>query len=345
MVIEIGRNKILVVDDELHVRRTIRKGLNRAGYECIEVNDSLDTLKRIEIENPELIILDIMMPGKSGRELLPEIVSSYPEVGVIMSTAIVDPKTIIECMKQGAQDYIPKPFEVDEIISSVEKVLKMKRLEKKIGEYQKQLENTVDSQKNEIRALFLKSIETLVYALEAKDKYTAGHSRRVARFSVAIGKEMGLTQDVLEDLRWAALLHDVGKIAIDPSIQNKPGQLTDEEYRHMMTHAMVGGGIIKPLASKSIIDIVTHHHDHFDGTSIGQTTVGKRIPLGARVVTIADSFDAMTSDRPYRLALPVKIAVAEIERCSGTQFDPEIVSAFLKLPITQLMETASGEFD
>jgi putative two-component system response regulator len=343
MVTEMGQNKILVIDDELQIRRLIRKGLSRAGYECIEVNDPREVLKRIEVDNPELVILDIKMPGMSGRDLLPEIVNSYPEIGVIMSTAVVDPCTIIECMKLGAQDYIPKPFEVEEIISSVEKVLEMKRLEKKISEYHKQMEHTVDSQKNEIRALFLKSIEALIYALEAKDKYTAGHSRRVARFAVAIGQELGLTQELLEELRWAALLHDVGKIAIDPSIQNKPGRLTDEEYRHMMTHAIVGGGIIKPLASKNIIDIVVHHHDHFDGTSLGQKTRGDSIPLGARVVAVADSFDAMVSDRPYRFALPLEKAVGELKRCSGTQFDTKVVSAFLKLPIAQLIEPYSKE--
>ena len=302
-----------------------------AGYQCVEVGDPVDALNQIKIDGPDLVILDIMMPGKSGRELLPEIVMSYPEIGVIMSTAVVDPKTITECMKLGAQDYITKPFDVHEMISSVEKVLEAKRLEKSINQYHDQLEQTVDDQKKEIRDLFLKSIEALVYALEAKDKYTAGHSRRVTDFAVAVGQELGFSEQALEDLRWSALLHDVGKIAIDPAVQNKAGQLTDEEYRHMMTHAVVGGGIIKPLASQSMIDIVIHHHDYFNGTGLGQTTKGEEIPLGARIVAVADSFDAMTSDRTYRTALPLETAIAEIKRCAGTQFDPVVVAVFLKI--------------
>jgi putative two-component system response regulator len=331
MITTSGRSKILVVDDEPIVRRTIRKGLSTAGYECSEANNSVETLNRIKDNNPDLVILDIMMPGKSGRELLPEIISSHPGVGVIMSTAVIDPKTIIECMKLGAQDYITKPFEVQEIIASVEKALQMKQLEKQINEYHKQLENTVEDQKNEIRTMFLKSIETLVYALEAKDRYTAGHSRRVTEIAIKIGRQAGLSQQLLDDLRWGALLHDVGKIAIDPSIQNKPGQLNDEEYRQMMTHAMVGGGIIKPLASPGMIDIVIHHHDRFDGSGLGQTIKGDSIPFLARIVTLADSFDAMASNRPYRNALPVESALVEIKRCSGSQFDPKLVAIFLKI--------------
>ena len=327
---ELTRTKIMVVDDEPVIRRTIRKGLVMSGYDCVEVGESETVMDMIKANKPKLIILDIMMPGKSGRELLPEIVGSFPEIAVIMSTAVVDPKTIVECMKMGANDYITKPFDVEEIVFSVEKVLQMKELENKINSYRTQLEQTVESQKKDIRNLFLNSMETLVFALEAKDKYTAGHSRRVTQIAVAIGEEIGLTPDAMDDLHWGALLHDVGKIAIDPAVQNKKGTLTNEEYRYMMTHASVGGGIIKPLATKGMLDIVIHHHDHFDGKGIEQAVKGQDIPLGARIVAIADSFDAITSDRPYRVALTLEKGINEIIRCSGTQFDPMVLTAFLQ---------------
>jgi len=335
------QEKILVVDDEASIRRSIRKGLTMAGYISMELSNPLEALSFIQANEPDLVILDIMMPNKSGRELLPEITRSHPKVAVIMSTAVVDPKAIIECMRNGAQDYLTKPFEVEEMLQRVNKVLEMKRLERNISEYHKKLELTVDNQKSTIRNMFLNSVEALVVALEAKDKYTAGHSRRVTKLAMEIGRGIGLSNDELENLRWGSLLHDVGKIAIDPAIQNKAGQLTSEEYRHMMTHAMVGAGIVKPLANQNMIDIIVHHHDRFDGNGIEQNLKGEDIPLGARIVALADSFDAMTSDRPYRKALSVETALAEVKRCTNTQFDPAIVAVFFKIPVSEISKAIS----
>jgi putative two-component system response regulator len=170
-----------------------------------------------------------------------------------------------------------------------------------------------------------------VFALEAKDKYTGGHSRRVADIAVALGMKLGLKGDEISDLRWAGLLHDVGKIAVDQMIQNKPGKLNREEYEHIMIHAHVGAGIVKPVVNESVVEIIEHHHDHYDGTGLHQTVAGEKIPLGARILAVADSYDAMTSDRPYRAALSQEEAFKEIEICSGTQFDPDIAAAFLNI--------------
>lgn len=330
MVTSVQEHRILIVDDEQLVRKIIRRRLMRQGYQCYEAGSALEAMDRIKANQPQLILLDIMMPGKTGLELLPEIRASYPDTAVIMATAVIDARTIIDCMRGGAQDYITKPFDLEQVVQSVGKVLEMKRLELEIKEYQERLEHTVDEQKQQIRKLFMSSIESLVYALEAKDRYTAGHSRRVTSIAVSIGEELGLPQYELDDLRWGALLHDVGKIAVDPMIQNKPDRLTPGEYRHMMTHALVGAGIVKPVASPSVIEIIAHHHEHYDGTGLDQTTRGEEIPLGARIVAVADSFDAMTSDRPYRSAMSVDQGMAEIKRCAGSQFDPIVVAAFPK---------------
>jgi putative nucleotidyltransferase with HDIG domain len=160
---------------------------------------------------------------------------------------------------------------------------------------------------------------------------TVEHTQRVVEISLSIGKEIGLPPDELEDLHWGALLHDIGKIAVDPEILNKPGALTLEEYRHVMTHSIVGCNIAKNMVNGKVLEIISHHHDYYDGSGLNQTIAGEDIPLGARILALADAFDAMTSDRPYRSAISHEEAFMEIKRCSRTQFAPCIVSTFLKM--------------
>jgi putative two-component system response regulator len=325
--------RILVVDDEAPIRRLLRQKLSKEGYLCEEADSAVQTLDKLRSSPIELVILDIKMPGKSGIELLPEIKANYPDTAVIMATAVTEVAIAIHCMKQGADDYVCKPFNLDEVSLSAERALEKRSLQLKIEEYQQHLEQKVEQQTTEIRKLFLGAIEALVFALEAKDKYTAGHSRRVTEIAVAIGSQLGLSENDMEDLRWGSLLHDVGKIAVDQLIQNKPGRLTREEYEHIMIHAHVGAGIVKPVVNKKVVEMIEHHHDHYDGSGLHQTVVGEAIPFGARILALADAFDAMTSDRPYRSAMSREEALDEIKRCSGTQFDPDVVTAFLKIGV------------
>jgi len=331
---------VLIVDDEAAIRRLLRQKLSREGYWCQEADTAEQTLNRLGSSPIALVILDIKMPGKSGIELLPEIKVSYPDTTVIMATAVTDISVVIKCMKQGADDYICKPFNLDEVILSVQRALEKRRLQLKIREYQQHLEEKVGAQTREIRKVFLGAIEALVFALEAKDRYTAGHSRRVAEIAVAIGSELGLSVNDMEDLRWGGLLHDVGKIAVDQLIQNKPGKLTREEYEHIMIHAQVGAGIVKPVVSEKVVEMIEHHHDRYDGGGIHQVVVGEDIPLAARILAVADAFDAMTSERPYRAAMSIKEALGEIKRSTGTQFDPDIIAAFLKIAVAKIVPTA-----
>jgi len=331
------RARILVVDDEAMVRKLLCQKLSRDGYQCEEADGAVQALDGLKDSSIDLVILDIKMPGKSGIELLPEIKTAYPDTAVMMATALNDVNIAIECMKKGAYDYICKPFNLGEVVLSVEGVLERRRLEREIKEYQQYLEQKVKEQTQEIRKVFLGAIEALAFALEAKDKYTAGHSRRVTEIAVAIGKELGLSPDDIEDLRWGGLLHDVGKIAIDQLIQNKPGELTPEEYEHIMTHTHVGAGIVKPVVNGRVVEMIEHHHDRYDGSGMNQVVVGEDIPLGARILAVADAFDAMTSDRPYRNAMSVEEALSEIKRCTGTQFDPAVVVAFLKIPVSGML--------
>jgi putative nucleotidyltransferase with HDIG domain len=327
------RERILIVDDEAAIRRLLRQKLSRQGYHCEEADSAEHALAKMLANPAELVMLDMKMPGKSGIDLLPQLKVSYPNTAIIMATAVAETSLAIQCMKQGADDYICKPFNLDELVLSVDRTLEKRRLELRIKEYQEHLQQKVEEQTVEIRRLFLGAIEALVFALEAKDKYTAGHSRRVTDIALAIGHQLNLPEDNIEDLRWGSLLHDVGKIAVDQFIQNKPGKLTPAEYEHIMIHAQVGAGIVKPVVNDRVMAIVQHHHDHYDGTGLHQVVAGEDIPLGARILAIADAFDAMTSDRPYRPAMPVEEARQEIRRCSGTQFDPVVAGAFLKIDV------------
>ena len=322
--------RILIVDDEMTIRRLLCEKLSKNGYGCEEASSAEQALTMLRHEPSDLVLLDVRMPGKWGIDILPEIRVKYPDTAVIMVTATADTSVVIECMKQGSDDYICKPFDLNEVALSVDRALGKRRLQLKIKEYQRHLEGKGVQQTAEIRRLFLGAIEALVLALEAKDKYTGGHSRRVTEIALAIGSELGLSTNDMEDLRWGSLLHDVGKMAVDQFILDKPVKLTHEEYEHIMIHAHVGAGIVKPVVNDRVVEMILHHHDHYDGSGLHQVVAGEDIPLGARILAVADAFDAMTSDRSYRSAMSSEEALGEIKRCKGAQFDPVVASAFLK---------------
>ena len=341
MVTAPPKEKILIVDDEKTVRRSLNKCLTLNGFNCREAANADEAMAALRSHPADLVILDIMMPGTTGSELLPRLKESFPDTAVVMATAIVEPDTIVRCMKAGAQDYITKPFDISELVKNIQLVLEKRKLELNLKEKRQVLEGKVEEQAKELQKLFIDAVESLVSALEAKDLYTAGHSRRVTKIATDTGRFLGLKGEEMENLRWAALLHDIGKIGIDSRVQNKPGLLTPTEYDYVLTHCNIGPGIVEPLVNKMIINIIRHHHDSFDGSGINQKAAGEAIPLGARILAVADSFDPMTSDRPYRTAMGAGRAIAEIKRCAGSQFDPAVVKAFLKTPIINSLRNES----
>ncbi len=326
-----NKETILIVDDEEAIRRLLHQKLSGVGYRCVEAGSAEQTLDELRNNTVELVVLDIKMPDKPGTELLPELIARYPDTAMIMATAIVDTDIAIQCMRQGAYDYLTKPFNLDEVVLSVNRALEKRRLELENRDYQQHLEQKVEEQARKIRDAFLSAITALAYALEAKDAYTSGHSQRVAEISVVIAKELGMSQESIDKIRLAGLVHDIGKIGIKESVLHKPGKLTNEEYQLIQSHCEAGERILTPIVEdEEILRMVRHHHERYDGGGYPDGLSGEQIPLGARIIAVADTYDAMTSKRPYREAMSIEATYAEIERSKGTQFDPIVADAFLR---------------
>lgn len=328
---QIGKRPlILAVDDEETILKLLRANLSVDGYGVVTAADGNQALEILEECSPDLVILDIMMPGKSGVELLPEIKTSYPDIAVIMASAFSEVTTAVHCLKEGAYDYIIKPFNVRDVLLAVARALERKRLLLENKAYQQNLLQKVEEQSAKIRNSFLGAMTSLVYALEAKDIYTSGHSQKVAELSSTLASELGMPQDKIERIRLAGLLHDIGKIGIKEFILNKRGRLTDEEYQHIRLHPQIGVKILTPIMEdSSILDMVRHHHERYDDKGYPDGLLGNEIPFEASILMLADAYDAMTSARPYHAAMSPEKACEEIKRCSGSQFNPEVAEVFL----------------
>jgi putative nucleotidyltransferase with HDIG domain len=323
---------ILVTDDEAYIRDILCRMLMSAGYSCSACADGSEALNKLAGESYALLLLDLKMPGRSGEEVLLEAAARYPETAVIMVTAIADVKTVIRLMKFGAYDYLVKPVDLDMLLLSVNRALEKRRLRLENHDYQLRLEDKVREQTAKIRGNLCNSITSLAFALEAKDEYTSGHSQRVAEIAAAIGRELELPGEAVEQIKFAGLVHDIGKIGTKETVLNKNNKLTQEEYDHISAHTLVGERILRPLMEDDIIPLmVRHHHERFDGWGYPDRLKAEEIPLGARILAVADAYDAMTSDRSYRPGVGYEAALIELGVEAGAQFDPEVVKAFKRI--------------
>ena len=324
--------RILIVDDQASMRKFISSFLSDKGYECMTAADGNIALETLHQRRFALVILNVQIPGKSGIEVLRDIVRRHADTAVIMITGSDDAKTAMEMTKIGAYDYIIKPLNVLALLVRVRSALEKRRLLIENKEYQLYLEDKVSKQTAKIRRSFLNSITSLVFALEARDRYTSGHSQRVSKMALSIAHSLGLPGSMTEKFRLAGLLHDIGKIGIKESVLLKKGKLTDTEYAHISAHSVIGERILKPIIDDTeILKVVRHHHERYDGQGYPDGLAGQNIPRGARILAVADTYDAMTSDRPYRRALSAQMAIGELEKQSGSQFDPTVVEAFLAM--------------
>ena len=331
------KGRILVVDDEEFIREIICRKLSGSGYECDSAPNAEEGVAKVAQGSYDCVLSDIHMPGMSGVDLLRKVKVTDRDMAVILITGAPDIDAALEAMRLGAYDHLSKPLNLAALEMAVERALENKRLVQENREYQRNLESMVKERttqlrkaNEELRMLFTGSIKALAQALEAKDEYTQGHSARVAHVSVGIARYLSLSDEEVQHIWLAGYLHDIGKIGIKETVLNKPGKLDKDEWELIQQHPVFAGRILGPIPELSqIIDIVVHHHERYDGTGYPDGLVGSAIPLGARILTVADAFDALTSRRPYRDALGVEEAVRIIDECSGTQFDPVIIRAFI----------------
>ncbi|MDB4912989.1 MAG: response regulator receiver [Gemmatimonadetes bacterium] len=322
----------LIVDDEPRLRQVLVHLMRNDGFSCLEAGNGEEALAQLEKQTVMLVMSDLRMPKMDGLELLRRIRAQWPDTAVVMITAVADVEVAVSCLAIGAMDYLTKPFHLEEVRARVAQALEKRRLVVENRGYQESLQEKVAVQARRLEELFLASVQSLAEALEVKDPYTRGHSIRVSHYSVAIAKEVGLDGEDLRQIELGGHVHDIGKIGVREDVLNKPGKLTDAEYEHIMTHPVVGWRILAPLLGETplALNIVRSHHERYDGRGVPDRLVGENIPFEARIAAVADSFDAMTSDRPYRPdGMSLDAALAELVRCSGAQFDPKIVTAMV----------------
>ena len=319
-----------MVDDEPRLRRVLVRLLEGDGFTCREAGSGVEALRLMEEEVVPLVISDLRMPEMDGVTLLQNIVQRWPGTAVIMVTAVAEVESAVACLKQGALDYVAKPFHLDEVRARVTQAIEKRRLVLENREYQQHLEDRVAAQARRIEELFLEGVHTVALALEAKDAYTRGHSERVADYAVRIARSLGLDEATIDIIALGSQLHDIGKIGVPEKVLNKDGKLTDDEYRQVMAHTVIGAQILGPLLREApmALAIVRSHHERLDGKGLPDGLAGDAIPVEARVVSVADAFDAMTSVRPYRPSLAVERAFVELQAHAGSQFDPNILAAF-----------------
>jgi putative nucleotidyltransferase with HDIG domain len=327
-----NKEKILVIDDELMARYAVQQVL-KDRYNIFMAAGGKEGLDFMAQNPVDLVVLDIKMPDMDGVTVLREIKKRYPDTEVVLLTAYAGVETAQSALRLGALDYLTKPFDKDDVINVVERGLRKRqdlvrlKLEHedllRIKEY---LEKEVETARDNLLLYYEGTIKALIRAIDAKDHYTFDHSEHVARLSLSIADAIGFSKIMKDKLEHAAIMHDIGKIGINEQILRKKSLLTEEEHIEMRKHPEIGARIVRAVPFlEDTVDVILYHHERFDGNGYPEGLEGGKIPLTARIVSVADTIDAMTRDRPYRNALSLSQLIDELKRGAGTQFDPGIV--------------------
>ena len=330
-----GPISILVVDDEEPIRNALKKFLTQQGYDVSTAASGEEALKVIQKQKITCMLLDVRMPGRSGIDLVPQVMELEPHMAILMLTAVNDATTAALCMQRGAMDYLTKPIDLSDLARAILRAIRRRDSLLEQQHMNQWLKEEVAIRTAELRReraklerLSVATLEALVNALEAKDPYIRGHSARVADLGAMIAAELGLSDEAVEQVRMAGRLHDIGKIGIREEILTKEGPLTAEEYEQVKQHVVVGSQILAPLAHLGeIIGFVRSHHERWDGQGYPDKLKGDDIPLGARILAAAEIYDALTTARPYQEKMPPEVAVERMKDLTGSVLDEEVYNA------------------
>ncbi|MGH9395129.1 MAG: HD domain-containing phosphohydrolase [Terriglobales bacterium] len=343
--------RLLVVDDEPMIRDLLCSYLSDHGFAC-EASGSVDeALRCLAHSSIDLVISDLHMPGRTGLELLEAMGQRHPRIGFLMATAAPDTQSAVRAMRNGAADFLVKPLDLKQVLARVRETLARQRqsaeaetrrldMERLLAERTQQLGYAL----RQVQQASAETLHALGMALDVRARDVAGHSLRVSRYGVALATRLGYNRDELARIEFASYLHDIGKLGIPDAILNKPAALTEEEAEVMRSHVQIGFDLVTQVHSlAAAADLVLAHQEHFDGSGYPRGLAGEAIPRDARIFAVADALDAMTSDRPYRKAMGWTEARNEIVRQSGRQFDPQVVEAFLAIPMERWLELQSQQ--
>lgn len=331
--------RILIVDDEVEITEILADLLSEE-YECIRAGSAEEALIRLQKSEFQLVISDITMPGMSGLDMIPHVKEFAPDTVVVMISGMQTVESAIGALRLGAFDYLMKPFDLRQVEAVVKRALEHHDLVVAKQRYENHLEELVeqrtielDKALNSLEGAYRSTLKALTAALETRDSETHGHSERVVTYSLRLGREYGLSTDEMKALEFGSLLHDIGKIGVPDSILRKPAKLTEEEWVRMREHPLHGQQILRGIEFlQGASRVVAQHHEKWDGTGYPLGLRQEEIDICARIFSVADAFDAITSDRVYRRGKPYEAAAQELDDWAGRQFDPKVVEAFHRVP-------------
>ena len=330
---------VLVVDDEEPIRNALRKFLKQQQFEVFAAASADEALQQLRLHKIALMLSDIRMPGTSGVDLVPQALEIEPDLAILMLTAVNDATSAALCMQRGALDYLTKPIELADLGRAVQRALKRREMQlenRHLNQWLKEEVTTrtaeLQRERHRLERVSTATLEVLVNALEAKDPYLRGHSARVADLSANIATEMRLAEEDVERIRVAGRLHDLGKIGTRDAVVNKEGPLSADEFEHVKQHVIIGAQILSPLVHLGdIVAMVKSHHERFDGTGYPDGLRGEEVPMGGRIIAVAEVYDALTTARPYQEKMTPEQAVERMADLSGTVLDPKVYEALVRL--------------